>query len=798
MNFSEFLKDNVVLLDGGMGTLLQAQGLKAGESPVLWNLTHPEAVYRVHRAYFEAGANVVCTNTFGANLYHFSEEELEKTVAAALELAHRAKRESLGDGPRFVALDIGPTGKLLRPLGDTVFEEAVSVFRKTVSLGVKYGAELIFIETVNDSLEAKAALLAAKEECELPVLVSCAFSEGETLMTGASPEAMVAMLESMGAAAVGANCSFGPKQLTGVAERMLTVASVPVFLKPNAGLPRMEGDKTLYDVPPAEFAAELSKLIRKGLRLAGGCCGTTPEYIKALREDTLSLSPVPLTKKEKTVISSYTHTVVFGEEPVLIGERINPTGKKRFKEALRAGDMNYILTEGIGQKEAGVAVLDVNVGLPEIDEREMLRRAVEELQAVLDLPLQIDTGDAVAMEEALRVYNGKALINSVNGKEESMAAIFPLVKKYGGAVIALTLDENGIPETVEGRLAVAKKILDRAAEYGIEKKDLIFDPLALTVSADKDAAKVTLQCVERIRKELSCHTSLGVSNVSFGLPAREAIGAAFFTMALERGLSAGIINPYSVEMQKAYYSFLALKGLDENCSRYLVASDAFQETGKGFSLSPKKEAEGDLTLSVSIEKGLKERAAREAEVALKKTEPLALVEEEIIPALNRVGEAFEKKTLFLPSLLMSAEAAGAAFEVIARKMPAKTEETGLGPVILATVKGDIHDIGKNILSLLMKNYGFAVIDLGKDVAPEAILREVKARRAPLVGLSALMTTTVPAMEETVALLKKEAPFCRVMVGGAVLTEDYAERIGADAYGRDAMAGVRYATELLKK
>ncbi|MBE6603361.1 MAG: homocysteine methyltransferase [Ruminococcaceae bacterium] len=796
MKFTELLKDHTVYLDGGMGTLLQEAGLTAGELPERWNLTHAAAVQEIHRAYFDAGSHVVSTNTFGANSLKFSDAELEQIVAAAVENARAAARDSIGTQQRFVALDIGPTGRMLKPLGDLDFEDAVAVFAKTVRLGVKYGVDLILIETMSDSYETKAALLAAKEESELPVLVSCAFGADGKLMTGATPAAMVAMLEGMGADAIGVNCSLGPRALRPVVEEYLRLASVPVLLKPNAGLPHVIDGKTAYDVSPADFADEVTEMLAMGVRLAGGCCGTTPRYIEALVKRSRDIKPQPVTSKDITAVSSYTHAVTFGSAPVLIGERINPTGKKRFKEALRAGDMDYILKEGITQEEQGVHILDVNVGLPELDEPRMLTDAVCALQAVTALPLQIDTSDPVAMERALRRYNGKAMINSVSGKKESMAAVFSLAKKYGGLVVALTLDEQGIPATAEARVEIARKILAEAKKYGIDKKDLIFDPLALTVSADPVAALETLRAVELIRRELGCHTSLGVSNVSFGLPLREVITASFFTLALGRGLSAAIMNPYAREMMQAYFAYRALSALDENCADYI----AFAQSQPQLTAATTPSAPSGTTVSAASElqqaviKGRAERAAALTKELLQAKDPLAIVGQEIIPALDRVGEGFEKKTVYLPQLLMSAEAAKAAFEQIKARL-ASGGAAHKCAFVLATVKGDIHDIGKNIVKLLLENYGFAVTDLGRDVAPEAVVDAVVRLHAPMAGLSALMTTTVPAMEETIRQLRARAPWCKILVGGAVLTPEYANAIGADHYARDAMEAVRYAEEI---
>ena len=795
MTFSEFLKDNIVCFDGGMGTLLQARGLRPGELPELWNITHSDVITDIHRAYYDAGSNVVSTNTFGANILKFSSDELREIIKAALDNARAAKEQSTSKKEKFIALDIGPTGKLLRPLGDLDFEDAVSVFAETVRIGAEFGADLIIIETMNDCYETKAALLAAKENSTLPVIVSNAYGEDGKLMTGASPAAMVAMLEGMGADAIGANCSLGPGQLRGVCKELLANASIPVILQPNAGLPKSIDGKTVFDITADEFVDEVISLVKKGLRVIGGCCGTTPDYIRKLSQRADACRPLDITPKNLTVVSSYTHAVVFGASPILIGERINPTGKKRFKQALLESDMDYILTEGVNQQDKGVHILDVNVGLPDIDEVEMLKNTVCELQAIIDLHLQIDTSDAVAMETALRRYNGKAMINSVNGKAESMAAVFPLVKKYGGLVVALTLDENGIPESADDRFVIAEKILRTAEEYGIDKKDIIFDTLAMTISADTSAALSTLGSLKRIKNELGCHTSLGVSNVSFGLPNRDAINGTFFALALENGLSAAIMNPYSVDMMRTYYTYRALKNLDENCSDYISAADSFTVVSDSAVVSePKKSTEEYKSeLQHAIIKGFKDKAGEITLELLKSTKPLDIVQNEIIPALNTVGEGFEKKTIYLPQLLMSAEAAKSAFENIKASLPADSGKSEANATfVIATVKGDIHDIGKNIVKLLLENYGFNVVDLGRDVAPEKIVEAVVSHHAPFAGLSALMTTTVPAMEETIGLLREKAPWCKAVVGGAVLTQEYADRIGADKYAKDAMEAVRYA------
>lgn len=793
MKLEEKLEKGILYLDGAMGTQLQNAGLSLGELPEEWNLSHPERITAVHRAYFAAGSDAVYTNTFGANSLKFG-DRTEEIVAAGVKCAVAA-REGFAD--KFVALDIGSLGKLLKPLGELEFEDAVSIFKRTVAAGAKAGADLVVIETMNDVYELKAAVIAAKEACDLPVFATLVFGKDEKTMTGTSPEAAVALLEGLGVAALGINCSLAPAEMQSVAERMINVASVPVIVKPNAGLPSSQGGKTTYSLGAEDFAAQMKEIVNIGARVVGGCCGTTPEYIEMLVAATRDLQAKPVEKKNLTVISSYTQARYFGDIPVLIGERINPTGKKRLKQALKENDMAYILGEAVSQAEKGAHVLDVNVGLPEIDEADMLERAVCEIQAVTDLPLQLDTSDPVAMERAMRRYNGKPLVNSVNGKRESMEAVFPLVKKYGGAVIALTLDENGIPDRAEGRIAIAEKIINCAKEYGIYPNELIFDPLAMAVSADGGAAVAALEALKYIRYNLGCNTSLGVSNISFGLPNRDFINSTFFAMALNCGLSAAIMNPNSQEMIKTYKSFLALSGKDENCLGYIdyATSVTASEIVVGSSASKGKE-EGEKDLKYFIIKGLKREAGASAGKLLETLDPLEVINSRIIPALDEVGKGFENKTVFLPQLLMSAEAASCAFDVIKGRFSGGGNAKKL-KIVIATVKGDIHDIGKNIVKTLLENYGFTVCDLGRDVPPEKVVKAVKDTKAALCGLSALMTTTVCSMEDTIKLLRTECPDCKVVVGGAVLNRSYAEAIGADKYCKDAMETVRYAESLEK-
>ena len=791
MTIETLFKKDIIYLDGGFGTMLQAAGLKAGENSADWNFSHPDVVEDIHRQYLEAGADVIAANTFGVNVFRCG----ERTSEYIKQAIYLAKKASKGYKNRLVALDLGPTGKLLQPLGDLGFEDAVNAFKECVRAGVEAGADLVMIETVSDIYEAKAAILAVKEQCSLPVFATCVFGADAKTMTGSSPEAVAAVLEGLGADAIGLNCSLSPEEMLPVCERFISCASVPVVVKPNAGLPDVT-DGSRYTVDEQKFALGMRGIVALGAKIVGGCCGTTPAYIRELIEKTSGMKPA-VTQKNLTVVASYTHAVTLGDGLKIIGERINPTGKKRLKEALKNGDTGYILGEAVAQAEAGAHILDVNVGVPGTDEAKLLPAIVREIQTVTDLPLQIDTSSPAAMEAALRIYNGKPLINSVDGKKESMANIFPLVKKYGGAVIALTLDENGIPPTAEGRVAIAKRILSEAAKYGIDKKDIIFDTLATSVAADGGAATATLDALFSIRRGLGANTSLGVSNVSFGLPAREIVNSAFFIAAMQAGLSAAIINPLSHEMIKAYKAFAALSGRDKGCLEYIDYASRVQPT-QAIAPSAEKlgEAEkvGEAGLEKCILRGFKERAAEQAAALLKTIPPVEVIEGHIVPALDEVGKGFEEKKIYLPQLMMSAEAAGAAFDVIKRALPAGAVEKKL-KIVLATVKGDVHDSGKNIVKSLLENYGFCVLDLGKDVPPEKVLKAAKECGADLVGLSALMTTTVAAMEQTVGLIKSELSECKTAVGGAVITEEYARSIGADKYCADAMATVRYAEQL---
>ncbi len=843
MGLLEELKSRIILCDGGFGSLLQKAGLKAGELPETWNLKHPDIITDINRSYLEAGADIINANTFGANRFKYngvSEYDLPEVVEAAVRCAKQAVKEA---GHGYVALDIGPTGKLLEPMGELGFEEAVETFAEVVREGVRCGADLILIETMSDMYELKAAILAAKENSDLPVFTTVVFDKKGKMLTGGTPKAAAAMMESLGVDAMGINCSLGPKQMLPIVEEMLTYASIPVIVNPNAGLPRSENGETVYDVGPDEFAEVMKQMLDMGVSVIGGCCGTTPEYISRLKALAAGRTAPVITEKQATIVTSYAAAQEIGDDPIIVGERINPTGKKRFKQALQEHDLDYILNMGLEQQKKGAHVLDVNVGLPGIDEPQMMTEVLKEVQSIIDLPLQIDTSDFTAMEQGMRIYNGKPMINSVSGKQESMDAVFPLVAKYGGVVVALALDERGIPDTAEERVAIAEKIYREAAKYGIKRKDIIIDCLCLTISSEPKGAVTTLEAVRRIH-EMGGKTILGVSNISFGLPERMIINSNFYTMAMMAGLNAAIINPNSDAMMRSYHAYRALTAKDEHCASYVEeysqyrmplpkgamwaadAADALRnaadqaaaalaggEVLRSVPVSAAKNtapASGTGTAAVSrsvsgpggllknsVEKGLKDQAAKQAAEVLKTEDPLTVINEYMIPALDQVGKDFEAGTVFLPQLLMSAEAANSAFAVVKDVMRESGEvQEKKGKIILATVKGDIHDIGKNIVKVLLENYSFEVIDLGRDVAPETIVDAAIREEVPIVGLSALMTTTVVSMEETIKLLREKAPNVKICVGGAVLTKDYAEEIGADAYCRDAMATVEYAKQVI--
>lgn len=786
MSFKDLLGKQMLFFDGATGTQLQARGLQAGELPERWNFTHPEIIEAVHKDYLAAGANILKTNTFGANPIKLAETDLDckATITAAVTIA---KKACAGAADKFVALDLGPTGKLLAPYGDLPFEKAVAAYGEMVRYGVEAGADLILIETMSDTYETKAAILGAKENCDLPICVTLTFDEDGKLLTGATVEAAALMCEGLGVDAIGFNCGLGPVQVAKLVPQMLQATKLPLIVNPNAGLPVQRDGKTCFDITPEEYADLMYALAcADAPSIMGGCCGTTPAHIAAMITKCKNLQPGGTRELDLTAVSSYGKAVHIGDVPVIIGERINPTGKKRLKEALKNQELDYVCRLALEQISSTAHILDVNVGTPGIDETAMLGKAVPALQAITDTPLQIDTSNYEAMEKALRLYNGKPMLNSVNGKEDSLEHVLPLAKKYGAVVVALCLDDSGIPTTAEGRIAIADKIIARAAEYGIESRNIVVDPLAMTISTGADNAAVACEVI-RAMKARGINTVMGVSNISFGLPGRDAVNSTFFAMAMQAGLSCGIINPQSKAMLDAYYGFCALAGYDEGCQEYV----------KRYADAPKAAptSVSDVNLYDAIVKGLQIDAKKAAAVALADEAPLDVINKYMIPALDFVGDGFEKKTLFLPQLLMSADAAKAAFEVIREAVG--VAETQSDTVVIATVHGDIHDIGKNIVKVLLENYGYKVLDLGKDVPVADIVKTVQESGAKVVGLSALMTTTVSAMEATINALR-EVSDCKIVVGGAVLTEEYAQSIGAEHYAPNAVSAVTYVNEVFGK
>ena len=770
-----------------MGTMLQKMGLKPGEAPEILNITQPEWVLSVHRAYLHAGSRVIYANTFGASPRKMRRLGYDgrDVIAAGVRLAREAARNT----GALTALDIGPLGELLEPMGALSFEDAYAAFADMMEAGASAGADLIVIETMTDLYEAKAALLAAKEHTDLPVFVTMSFDQDGRTFTGCTVASMAHTLTGLGADAIGVNCSLGPVELLPLIREMRKHTALPLIAKPNAGLPDPEDGH--YDLSAPDFAKAAALLVQAGAALVGGCCGTDPDYIRAMKEAVKGLHPKAAEGEPPCLICTPTSPLLLDRVRV-IGERINPTGKKRFQQALLENDLDYIVDVAIQQIDAGADMLDVNVGYPGVDEEAMLPRVVKALQAAVDIPLQLDSVSPKALEAGLRVYNGKAAVNSVSGKEESLRAVLPIVKKYGAAVVGLALDDNGLPDTAEKRLEIAEKILRRAQEAGIPRRDVWIDCLTLTVSAQQSQAEETLRAVKLAREKLGLQTVLGVSNISFGLPNRLLITQAFLISALRAGLTLPIVNPNQKEIMDAVAAFRVLSGEDEGCKAYV---DRFAQAQPD---APRMAAQPQLSLEEAVGRGLKAEAGRLAREALKTREPLSLVEGCLIPALDRVGADYEKGKAFLPQLLSAAQAAQAVFEEIRAAMAGKdAQEVTKGKILIATVQGDIHDIGKNIVKTVLQNYGYQVIDLGKDVPPEAVAKAAEEGHIPLVGLSALMTTTLPAMEETVRLLKGLSPAPAVMVGGAVLTPEFARAMGADAYARDARAAVEIARQVFE-
>ncbi len=785
MAVSELKEGKFLLFDGAMGTMLQKAGLKTGELPETYNITHPEILTKIHREYVEAGCDVITTNTFQANELKLvdCEYSVEEIIEAAVKLAKDA-------GPKYVALDIGPLGQLMEPMGTISFEEAYEVFKRQVVAGAKAGADIIMIETISDIYEAKAAVLAVKENCDLPVFCTLTYQEDGRTFVGTDPITGTVVLDGLGVDAHGVNCSLGPKELKPIVDEILKYAKAPVMIQPNAGLPQIRDGETVYDISPEEFTEFLQLIAEGGAVVFGGCCGTTPEFIRHIRAMLDKMEPVKTNPRIMTAATSGSKTVIFDNVTTVIGEKINPTGKKKLKEALRSNNMDYIIGEAIDQTSAGADMLDINVGLPELNEPEMIQKVIKEVQGVVNLPLQVDSSNIDAIEAGVRIYNGKPMINSVNGKKDAMAKIFPIVKKYGALILGLALDDDGIPETAEGRLEVARKIVETAESYGIPREDVLIDCLVLTASAQQEQVKETLKAIRLVKQELGVKTVLGVSNVSFGLPNRELINSNFLAASFGAGLDAPIINPMSKPMMDTVHSFRVINNQDRD-SEYFIANYSNADISKGDDTV----SDADRTLKDIIIQGRKEESAPKTIEMLKTVTPMEVVNEHFIPALDIVGDRFETGAIFLPQLIQSAEAVKKAFVIIKDHLDKSGEkEEAKGTIVLATVQGDIHDIGKNIVSMLLENYGFNVIDLGKDVPIQTVVDAVKDNEATLVGLSALMTTTVTTMAATIKALRDQKVDCKVMVGGAVLNEEYTEMVGADFYSKDAREGVKIANK----
>ncbi len=788
MNIREFIGNKILIFDGAMGTMLQSMGLKAGQIPELLNIEDKDKIVNIHKKYIEAGANIITTNTFGANELKLRDTDYtpEEIIESAVENAKTAAQGK----EIFIALDIGPIGELLEPMGTLAIEEAYEISKKQIIQGVKCGVDLILIETMTDLYEAKAAVLAAKENSDLPVFCTMSFQQDRRTFTGCTALSMVMTLQGLGVDVLGVNCSLGPIELQPIVDEILKYASIPVMVQPNAGLPQVVNGETVYKITPEEFGKIAKTMMGKGVSIFGGCCGTDDNFIREVVKAVENIKLNKLNNKPICGVCTPSKAVIIDGVKV-IGERINPTGKKLFKEALRNKDMDYIFKEAISQVEAGADILDVNVGLPEINEEEVLSEVVKNLQSIIDIPLQLDSNNAKAIERALRAYNGTAIVNSVNGDDKSLDTILPLVKKYGALVVGLTLDESGIPSKAEDRYKVAMKIVNRALKYGIHKENIIIDCLTLTASAQQEDLMETLKALTMVKEKLKVKTTLGVSNVSFGLPNRELLNRTFLTMALGSGLDLPIINPLDKAMMDAINGFKVLNNEDRDAKEYIKVYGNKEE-------SIKLNKNEHIDLKEAVIKGLKKEAANMTRKLLKEKSGMEIMDEYLIPALDIVGEKYEKGIIFLPQLMQSAETVKTAFEIIKENMALENKKVmNKGKILIATVKGDIHDIGKNIVKTLLQNYGYSVIDLGKDVPKEKIVEEVKRNNIKLVGLSALMTTTVKSMEETIKALRENNLNCKVMVGGAVLNEDYAAMIKADFYAKDAKESVEIAKKVFK-
>ena len=788
MEITKYIKGNIVLFDGAMGTMLQDKGLKIGENPEIFGFENPEKLLEIHKEYLKSGSNIITTNTFGANELKLDKlgYKVEDIVDNAIKIAKLAIEQSDKSIKRYVALDVGPIGEMLEPIGTMSFDRAYEVFKRQMVQGEKSGADIILIETMIDLYEAKAAVLAAKENTNLPVFLTMTFDENGRSFTGCMPESMVATIQGLGVDAIGVNCSLGPKKLIPIVEKICKISYVPIIVQANAGLPDIIDGNAIYNIKEDEYLEGVKEFIQKGASIIGGCCGTTPNFIRKISDNLSNIDKIEVEKEHKSIICSPSKIVEI-KQPTVIGERINPTGKKLLKESIRNENIDYIINLAIEQVNAGADIINVNVGLPGIDEKRILSKIIKEIQSIIDTPIQIDSSDINALEQGLRYYNGKTMLNSVNGKEKSLATILPIVKKYGSSVVGLTLDERGIPNTAQERFEIAKKIVERATSYGIKKEDIIIDCLCLTASAQQEEAMVTLECIKMIKEQLGVSTILGISNISFGLPNRKILNSTFLSMALSYGLDIPIMNPNEEYMMDVINSFKVIKSIDKGCIDYIDRYNGY--TDKKKIISSNKE----LTLESIVVNGLKEEAKESTLKLLESKSENFILNEILIPSLDIVGKKYDKGEIFLPQLIQSAEAVKSSLNTIKEKLLKENYNSmSKGKIIVATVKGDIHDIGKNIVKIMLENYGYEVIDLGKDVPIEDVIYNAKKQNIKLVGLSALMTTTINSMKETIKALKDNNIKTKVFVGGAVLTEEYAKNIGADYYSKDAKSAIEIA------
>ena len=792
MEVKQYIKDNILIIDGGMGTMLQGRGLQTGQNPEAFGYEHPEILVEIHKEYFEAGANVATTCTFGCNELKLPEGyEVEQIVDSAVKAAKKAASLVDNGNEKYVALDIGPIGEMLEPMGTLSFDRAYEIFKRQVVQGQKSGADLIIIETMMDLYEIKAALLAAKENTDLPVFTTMTFDENGRSFTGCLPESMVVTLQGLGADAVGVNCSLGPEQLKPMVEKIIRRASVPVIVQPNAGLPDIENGQTVYKMTAEQFLEGVSEFVKMGATIVGGCCGTNPEFIKALADNVKNIKAEPLEKNLECVVCSPSKFVEING-PTIMGERLNPTGRIPLQNALISGDLDYVVSLGLDQVEEGAEILNMNVGLPELDEKAMMPKVIKTLQEIINVPIQLDSSNVDALEQGLRYYNGRTIVNSINGKEESLNSILPIVQKYGAAVVGLTLDENGIPKTAEGRFEIAKKIVERAESYGVRRQDIFIDCLSLTVSAQQEEAMETIKAMRMVKENLRCKTILGVSNISFGVPNRNALNSTFLNLALGAGLDLAIINTSETVMMESMYAYRVISNIDKGCEKYI---EKYMNVSKAKNDQTKAvEINEETSLDVLIERGLKDETKNMTYKLLEEYDGNYILDNMLIPALDKVGVKYDNGEIFLPQMIQAAETIKVSLNIIKDKLSVNTNDTSStkGKIIVATVKGDIHDIGKNIVKIMLENYGYEVIDLGKDVPIETVVETAKEQNIKLIGLSALMTTTVQNMKDTIKAIRDAGIDAKVIVGGAVLTEEYAKKIDADYYAKDAKRSVEIA------